>query len=151
MCTRVYCVTYMYNSYRYSQVGTPGPSFTCQIVGCKCFSWCWSGGLWKRGRLGWRGRRGSAASDGLNGTRRKSSAKGTSQTNTSTRTTGLTEALSQNSIAFQTRLIFRWSPSSGAISHRYLSFKLRNTSPSILCSTTFSRISSAIVGISCLR
>ena len=54
-------------------------------------------------------------------------------------------------VAVNTRLILSRSPKSGAISRKYSSFKLRKTSPSILCSTIFFRTSSEIVGTSFSR
>ena len=49
------------------------------------------------------------------------------------------------------RLIFRRSPRSGAISRRFSSFRLKNTSPSILCSRILSRMLSEREGMSSLR
>ena len=53
-------------------------------------------------------------------------------------------------VAVNTRLILSRSPKSGAISRKYSSFKLRKTSPSILCLTIFFQMFSEIVGISFL-
>ena len=70
------------------------------------------------------------------------------------RYTGNTHPLtvsSFTSVSDINRLIFKRSPRSGAISRRFSSFRLKNTSPSILCSKMLSRMLSEREGISSLR